>query len=252
MMQPKSRFTLATLAALTVSTLALGACAQDANQPPPMPMDGSMGGPMGRHHGGPFGPDDRCGPMAERPKPLTEIQARAIVEGMIARRGDDLVVAKVATVDGGKIIVDIAAPDGKPARQFTFDAKSGRMLPPPPPAGADGQPGPMPGPMGGPGEPPKGGPMGDHHRGPFGPDDQCGPMQQRAKPLTEIQAKAIVEGMIAWRGDDLVVAKVAAGDGGKITVDIATPDGKPTRQIVFDAKSGRMLPPPPPAGTPKP
>lgn len=139
----KSRFALATLAAMTVSGLALGACAQDANQPPPppMPMDGPMGGPggpggpRGPHHGGPFDPDDRCGPMRERAKPLTEIQAKAIVEGMIAWRGDDLVVAKTATIEGGKIVVEVTKPGGEPARQITFDAKTGRMLPPPPPPG---------------------------------------------------------------------------------------------------------------------
>lgn len=252
MMKPKSRFTLATLAALTVSSLALGACAQDANQPPPMPMDGAMG----RYH------DGRCG-MAERAKPLTEVQAKAIVDGMIARRGDDLVVVKTATLDDGRIVVDAATPGGEQARQFTFDAKSGRMLPPPGAQAQAGAPAPRPmgapcdGPMAGPrGAPmdgargmPAWGPMGNHHRGPFGPDDQCGPMAGRTTPLTEAQAKAVVEGLIAWRGDDLVVARTTLLDGGKIAVDVATPDGKPARQIVFDAKSGRMLPPP--AGAPK-
>lgn len=72
--------------------------------------------------------------------------------------------------------------------------------------------------------------------GPGGPGG-CAP--ERAKPLTETQVKDILEGMIAWRGDDASVGAVKSLDGGKISGEIVGADGKVLRTITFDAKTGR-------------
>lgn len=79
------------------------------------------------------------------------------------------------------------------------------------------------------------------HGGPWemmdgGPGGRCG--GERAKPLTENQVKDIVEGMIAWRGDDATVGNVKTADG-KISAQVVDKDGKVLRTIAFDAKTGR-------------
>ncbi|MBR9970905.1 hypothetical protein [Magnetospirillum sulfuroxidans] len=85
------------------------------------------------------------------------------------------------------------------------------------------------------------GPRGD---GPWdmmgGPGGHC---SERAKPLTETQVKDIVEGMIAWRGDDATVGAIKTVDGGKITAEIVGSDGKVARTLAFDAKTGRPIRP---------
>ena len=81
---------------------------------------------------------------------------------------------------------------------------------------------------------------GPHGDGPWdmmgGPGGRCA---ERATPLTETQVKDIVEGMIAWRGDDAKVGAVKSIEGGKITAEIVGNDGKVVRTMTFDAKSGR-------------
>lgn len=95
--------------------------------------------------------------------------------------------------------------------------------------------------MGGPG----GGPGPNAGPGPgFGPGDRgMGPCFQREKPLTETQVKDIVEGMIAWRGDDFTVGKVKTQDDGVIVAEVKDKDGKVVRTMAFDAKSGHPVPP---------
>lgn len=78
------------------------------------------------------------------------------------------------------------------------------------------------------------------HGGPWemmdGKDGRCG--AERATPLTETQVKDIVEGMIAWRGDDAKVGEVKTADG-KISAQVVGNDGKVKRTVTFDAKTGR-------------
>lgn len=82
---------------------------------------------------------------------------------------------------------------------------------------------------------PHGGPW-EMMDGKDGPGERCG--RERAKPLTETQVKDIVEGMIAWRGDDAKVGEVKTTDG-KISAQVVDKDGKVLRTIAFDAKTGR-------------
>lgn len=72
-----------------------------------------------------------------------------------------------------------------------------------------------------------------------GMGDGCNMM--RDKPLTTTQAKDIVEGHIAMRGDDYVVSNVE-DKGEAIIVTVAKPDGKVVHRALFDKKSGRMQP----------
>ncbi|MCA1910120.1 MAG: hypothetical protein LDL39_17355 [Magnetospirillum sp.] len=90
------------------------------------------------------------------------------------------------------------------------------------------------------------------HGGPWemmdgGPGGRCG---DREKPLTETQVKDIVEGMIAWRGDDAKVGEVKTVEDGKISAQVVDKDGKVLRTIAFDAKTGRPERPQRPAKPP--
>ena len=87
---------------------------------------------------------------------------------------------------------------------------------------------------------PHGGPW-EMMGGPGGPG--FGPCGERDKPLTESQVKDIVEGMIAWRGEDAKVGAVKSLDDGKIAAEVVDADGKVVRAITFDAKSGRPIRP---------
>jgi len=86
---------------------------------------------------------------------------------------------------------------------------------------------------------PHGGPW-EMMDGPGGPGGRCG---DREKPLTETQVKDIVEGMIAWRGDDARVGEVKTAEDGKISAQVVDKDGKVLRTVAFDAKTGRPLRP---------
>lgn len=71
----------------------------------------------------------------------------------------------------------------------------------------------------------------------------AGPCGEREKPLNEAQVKDIVEGMIAWRGEDATVGAVKTQEDGRIAAEVLDKDGKVVRTIAFDAKSGRPLRP---------
>ena len=75
--------------------------------------------------------------------------------------------------------------------------------------------------------------------GPGGP----GRCADREKPLTETQVKDILEGMIAWRGEDAKVGTVKTIEDGKISGEIIGADGKVLRTMTFDAKSGHPVRP---------
>lgn len=94
---------------------------------------------------------------------------------------------------------------------------------------------------------PHGGPW-EMMGGPGGPGGGpgFGPCGEREKPLTEAQVKDIVEGMIAWRGEDAKVGAVKTVDDGKIVAEVVGADGKVLRAIAFDAKTGRPERPEPP------
>ncbi len=64
----------------------------------------------------------------------------------------------------------------------------------------------------------------------------------RETPLTTTQVKDIIEGKIAWRGDDLKVGKVEETNPGTIVAEVVKPDGSVVRKVEVDAKTGRFRP----------
>lgn len=194
-------------------------------------IDAHAQGPMD----GPGGP----GPVADL-KPLSAEQVKTVVDGMLILKRSDLKVGTVTEADGDKYDVELVKPDGATAEHTMVDKRFAR------PAGALAGPGGMPGfgPMvGGPGS------HGDHGKAMRCGDDDDRPGRhagmfggQRAKPLTAAQVKDILEGRIAWRGEDLKVGKVAEKDAGTWRAEIVGADGKVVRTILVDKNSGRFMP----------
>lgn len=82
---------------------------------------------------------------------------------------------------------------------------------------------------------------------PWGPGGFGGPgggwgCGGRDTPLTTAQVKDIIEGKIAWRGDDLKVGKVEETNPGTIVAEVVKPDGSVVRKVEVDAKTGRFRP----------
>lgn len=63
---------------------------------------------------------------------------------------------------------------------------------------------------------------------------------ERDTPLTATQVKDIIEGKIAWRGEDLKVGKVEETTPGTILAEVVKPDGSVARKVQVDAKTGRF------------
>ncbi|MEW5728066.1 MAG: hypothetical protein AB1918_09595 [Pseudomonadota bacterium] len=63
---------------------------------------------------------------------------------------------------------------------------------------------------------------------------------ERDTPLTTAQVKDIIEGKIAWRGEDLKVGKVEETTPGTILAEVVKPDGSVARKVQVDAKTGRF------------
>lgn len=65
---------------------------------------------------------------------------------------------------------------------------------------------------------------------------------ERETPLTTNQVRDIIEGRIAWRGEDLKVGKVAEANPGTIVAEVVKPDGSLVRKVEVDAKTGHFRP----------
>lgn len=74
--------------------------------------------------------------------------------------------------------------------------------------------------------------MGGRH----GMKGDCG---QREKPLTVAQAKDIVEGQLAWRGEELKVGTVTEKDG-LLVAEVTKPTGEVVRHVSIDPKTGHF------------
>lgn len=81
---------------------------------------------------------------------------------------------------------------------------------------------------------------GRHHGGPMGMMGEGGPCGgERDRPLTAAQVKDIVEGQLAWRGEDLRVGAVAEKDG-NLVAEVTRPDGEVVRRVAIDPRTGRF------------
>ncbi len=196
------------------------------------------------------------GSEAPAPKPLTPAQIKAIIEGRLAWANPDMKVGQISEKSKDTYEVEILGADGQVTERPIVDKATAL------PAGIlDHHRGPKGGPMAG----PMGGPMGgfdcrpgdahgrgdDQGRGHMGRDhDRMGPGLmdgrhtgiQRDKPLTTAQVKAILEGQIAWRGEDAKVGKVTEKDGDIITADVVKSNGELIRKIEVNRKTGAVRP----------
>lgn len=66
-----------------------------------------------------------------------------------------------------------------------------------------------------------------------------GGCSERETPLTTNQVRDIIQGRIAWKGEDLKVGTVTAQDDA-IVAQVVDPAGKVVRTVKVDPKTGRF------------